>query len=199
MAMTSGSQIVCTESDTDTSGLEPPFAAARDRFRVLVNEQGDFVWRALRRLGVWEADLPDTAQQVFLIANRKLGAIRPGSERAFLFQTALRVAANARRMRLRRREVLAEAEFDHVDSGPGPEDYADQRRRRALLDEVLDALPIDARAVFVLSELEGVPMSQIAVLIGIPTGTVASRLRRAREQFDKQVRFLQQRLKARSP
>jgi RNA polymerase sigma-70 factor (ECF subfamily) len=52
-----------------------------------------------------------------------------------------------------------------------------------LLDEVLDAMTMDLRTVFVLFELEELPTAEIARLLEIPVGTAASRLRRAREEF----------------
>jgi RNA polymerase sigma-70 factor (ECF subfamily) len=51
------------------------------------------------------------------------------------------------------------------------------------LDEVLDALPMDLRAPFVLFELEELSTAEIAAMLSVPAGTVASRLRRAREEF----------------
>jgi RNA polymerase sigma-70 factor (ECF subfamily) len=158
--------------------------------RVIVDEQGDFLWRSLRRLGVCEADLADAAQQVFLVVARRIADIRPGSERAFTFQAALRVAANVRRTRRRRREIPDDVLLEHNDTAPDPESYAEQRRRRAQLDAILECLSLEVRAVFVLSELEGISMAEIALLLDIPAGTVASRLRRARKQFDAQVRLL---------
>lgn len=161
--------------------------------RTILDAHGDFLWRSLRRLGVCEADLADAAQQVFLVVAARLADIRTGCERAFVFQAALRVAANVRRTRRRRREVPEEELTEHDDTAPGPESQAEHRRRRAQLDAILESLALDVRAVFVLSELEGLSMAEIAGLLGIPAGTVASRLRRARTQFDAQVRRLQER------
>jgi RNA polymerase sigma-70 factor (ECF subfamily) len=59
----------------------------------------------------------------------------------------------------------------------------EQRRARHLLDEILDGLELDVRTVFVLFELEELTAPEISELLGIPIGTVASRLRRAREDF----------------
>ena len=130
-----------------------------------------------------ESDIGDAAQQVFIIAARKLALIRPGTERAFLFQTAMRVASNTRRTHRRHREVGEAELFALADPGPGPEDLAEERSRRRLLDRVLDEMSLETRAVFVLSEIEELTMAEIAALVKIPPGTVASRLRRAREQF----------------
>jgi RNA polymerase sigma-70 factor (ECF subfamily) len=161
----------------------PTDARRTARIRSLVDEHVDFIWRSLRRLGVLEADLGDAAQQVFLVAARKLDLVQAGKERAFLFQTAIRVASDSRRTRRRRREVPDEVLVAQADEAPGPDEYAEAHMRRAQLDRILDALPIELRAVFVLSEIEELTMAQIAVLTDTAPGTVASRLRRAREQF----------------
>jgi RNA polymerase sigma-70 factor (ECF subfamily) len=66
---------------------------------------------------------------------------------------------------------------------PSADDVADLRRARALLDEIIDGMPLELRVVFILSEIEQMTAASIAELEGIPPGTVASRLRRAREVF----------------
>src|SRR5688500_5784130 len=68
-----------------------------ERLRSLLDQHFREVWRVLRRLGVPLTTVDDAAQQVFIVASRKLAQVRPGSERAFLTSTAVRVAANARR------------------------------------------------------------------------------------------------------
>ncbi len=158
------------------------------RLRGLVESYFDFVWRSLRRLGVDDADADDGAQQVFLVASRKLSHIEPGAERSFLFGTAMRVASDARRSKRRRREVPEDdAPNERSDPGPTPEETLDRRRARALLDDVLEALPMDLRAVFVLYELEEMTVPEIASMLGLAGGTAASRLRRAREEFERIV------------
>jgi len=69
-------------------------------------------------------------------------------------------------------------------AAPLPDEELGDRRARAVLDGLLDALPADQRAVFVLHEIEELTMAEIAVALSLPPGTVASRLRRARELFD---------------
>jgi RNA polymerase sigma-70 factor, ECF subfamily len=165
------------------SAPRAPLASADTaRLRRLIDEHLDFIWRSLRRLGIPLTDVDDCTQQVFWVAARRLDAIERGCERPFLFGTALRVASEARRSRSRRREVLGEAE-EPYDPGPNPEQVAEQRSARALLDEVLDAMPMDLRAVFMLFELEEMPTGEIATALDLAPGTVASRLRRAREEF----------------
>lgn len=159
--------------------------ADQARFRAMIDQYFDVVWRSLRRLGIPPTEMDDCMQQVFLVASRKLPSIAMGSEQAFLLGTALRVASDARRSRERRREVPEDETIQRPDPSPLPDDLTDQKRLRELLDEVLGEMPMDLRAVFVLFELEELPTPEIAVLLGIPTGTAASRLRRAREEFDR--------------
>ncbi len=168
-------------------------AATEARFRALVEAHGDAVWRTLRGLGVPAAASHDAAQQVFLVAFRKLSAIAAGSERAFLLGTAVGVAANARRtvVRSREREVSDPDALDAiVDPAPGPEERFAQEQRCALVQRVLDTMPDELRTVVVLFELEGLTSIEIAAMLGIPAGTVASRLRRARSAFEAQHRRL---------
>ncbi len=140
--------------------------------------------RLLRRFGVASADLDDAAQEVFWVAARRLSDIRPGSEHAFLYGVAIRVAASkVRRERSSRAVVDLEALANVADGRPSPEEDLEQHRARALLDFVLEHLPLELRTVFVLFALEGQSVPEIAQLCAIPMGTASSRLRRAREEF----------------
>jgi RNA polymerase sigma-70 factor, ECF subfamily len=180
--------LVGDSQGVDTLQANEPSGARDDaRLRALVDEYHDFIWRSIRRLGVPEADTDDAVQEVFLVASRRLGAIALGSERAFLFGTAMRVASTQRRGASRRRETPDEHAGDQRDSTPGPEELTARRRARATLDAVLAELPLDLRTVFVLFELEELTAPEIASLVEIPLGTVASRLRRAREAFREAV------------
>jgi RNA polymerase sigma-70 factor (ECF subfamily) len=135
------------------------------------------------------------AQRVFLTASQKLAEIAVGRERSFLFSTAAFAAANARRAHARRREVMDDELLDaQVDPSPDGERVVEMKERRRLLDQVLAEMPDDLRTVFVLFVLEGMSSPEIAELLEIPTGTVASRLRRAREAFHTISKRLQARL-----
>jgi RNA polymerase sigma-70 factor (ECF subfamily) len=158
-----------------------------DRLGGLLADHHAFVWRSLRRLGVADSDVDDACQQVFLVAHRRLAEIAPASERSFLFQTVLRVAADWRRTHKRRSEQMGVDLLSVPDVGANPEELLDRQRARMLLDHVLGRLPINLRVVFVLFELEEMTMTDIATLSDIPPGTVASRLRRARQVFQEEV------------
>jgi RNA polymerase sigma-70 factor, ECF subfamily len=173
-----------------TTSVVPNGAAVGDRLEALVADHHAFVWRSLRRLGVPDGDIDDSSQQVFLVAHRRLAEIAHECERAFLFQTALRVAADWRRAHRRRFEQPGIDVLEIPDTAANPEQQIDSRRARALLDRVLEVMPLDLRAVFVLFELEEMTMAEIAVVADIPPGTVASRLRRARQAFHDTARKL---------
>ncbi|WP_437877438.1 RNA polymerase sigma factor [Sorangium sp. So ce513] len=175
------------------AAVPPESRAAPGRLAALVTQHSAFVWRSLVRLGVPRADAEDAVQQVFLVAARRLGDIEAGREPAFLFSTALRIASRARRTQQRRREVLEDEPHERADPAPGPEEMMARARARATLDAILDTMPLDLRAVFVLFELEQMTTAAIAALLELPGGTVASRLRRAREHFQAAVRRLEAR------
>jgi RNA polymerase sigma-70 factor, ECF subfamily len=160
------------------------------RVRAMFVAHFDFIWRSLRRFGLNEDRADDAAQQVFVVASRKLDAIEPGSERSFLFGTAMRVASDVRRSAPVRREIAHADPGIDIEGGARPDDLVEQRRARELLDHVLDAMDLELRTVFVLFELEEMTTPEIASLLSIPHGTVASRLRRAREEFQSRVEKL---------
>jgi RNA polymerase sigma-70 factor (ECF subfamily) len=155
------------------------------RLRRNVTEHFDFVWRSVRRFGVAAGDAEDAVQEVLLVASRKLSSVPPERERSFLFAVAMRVAATARRTRRRHPDhARAEALADVADAVPSADELLDRGKARALLDALLTALPFELRAVFVLFEIEEMTIAEIAALLELPIGTVGSRLRRGREQFD---------------
>ena len=167
-----------------TRDLDAIDAVRRARLASMIERDYRFIWRLLRRLGVPSHSVDDGAQQVFLIMAERLDDILQASERSFAYGTALRVAQDYRRRGLRERSVTdAESLSEQVCNTPDPEELTSQRRAREQLDRVLDAMPIELRAVFVLFELEGMTSPEIAEISGLPLGTVASRLRRARERF----------------
>lgn len=196
----SGSVEVVTTAglpELDSTNIEPPAMSAersmkqRDaRLRRLVDTHIDFIGRVLRNAGTPAAEIDDAVQRTFIAAARRLDDMRPGAEKSFLLQIALHVAAHARRSAARRREVPAAEPPDIVDSAT-PEQLTSQKHARQMLDQVLDQMEADLRTVFVLYEFEEMSMVEIAGVLSIPQGTVASRLRRARADFRERVRALE--------
>ena len=159
-------------------------ADVSQRLRLAIVEHYDFVWRTLRRLGVPRHSIEDAGQQVLLVLARRMPDVRAGSERAFMAATAVRVAADARKKQARQREELDPTAISgSVSDAPSPEELLDQSRARELLDVVLGRMPDEVRTVFVFFELEDMSTATIAELLGLPVGTVASRLRRGRQVF----------------
>lgn len=170
-----------------------PVSDGSARLAAMFEQYLSFVWRSLRRLGVPDATVDDAAQEVFLVAARRMSSIDPAKEKSFLFGVAMRVAADARRSRTRRREEPLDAVPEAIDAALGVDEAVDQHRARALLDRLVSELAEDTRAVFLLHELEGLTMAEIAAFLDVPPGTVASRLRRGREEFTQRVAALQKR------
>jgi RNA polymerase sigma-70 factor, ECF subfamily len=163
------------------------------RTTALVREHHALVWRTLRRLGVPRDEVDDAAQEVFFTLARRIADVEAGREKSFLIGVALRVA-KADRRRGARRARNEGAPFVESPSGlPGPDELLRRARARALLDEALEALPLDVRSVFVLYELEELTMIEVAGLLEVPPGTVASRLRRACELFARGIDELRRR------
>jgi RNA polymerase sigma-70 factor, ECF subfamily len=177
-----GSSLFAATGSADSTRAQ---AEGEHRLRAIIDQHTDFVWRVLRRLGLPPDAAEDAAQRVFIVASQRLGDIKPGAEQAFLFATAVHIASRARRAFVRRREELSTDPAAHlVDPTPGAEMLLDRARARALLEDALDAMDLDSRVVFILFELEEKTTAEIARMLGAPMGTVASRLRRARADFE---------------
>lgn len=144
----------------------------------------DFVWSALQRFGVRDADLEDALQEVFVVVHRRLDSFDGTSKMTtWLYGIAMRVAAAFRRKAHVRRERPVEEVPEGDDESLSPEEAASRSQARATLHEILDEMDLDRRAVFVMFEVEELSCEEIAALVGIPVGTVYSRLHKARKEF----------------
>jgi RNA polymerase sigma-70 factor (ECF subfamily) len=155
-----------------------PTEVDRVRLERIFNAHHASVWRALRRRGLSPEAAEDATQETFVLAAERLDDIRPESERSFLIATALRVAHT-----LGRKTVRWDLEDDMDQRLAVHRDTSDTRADAQLCDLVLSKVDPELVEVFVLYELEGLTSPEIAELLQIPLGSVASRLRRAREQF----------------
>jgi RNA polymerase sigma-70 factor, ECF subfamily len=146
----------------------------------------DALWRLVARLGVAGHSIDDVVQETFIAASRRRADIRDGQERRFLMGTAVRLSSNFRQRAHVRREVNDGERLELEASGvPDAERLLIEKHFRSLLDAALATLPDAHREVFVLYELEGFSTPEIAEILGVPLGTVASRLARARSSFSK--------------
>jgi RNA polymerase sigma-70 factor (ECF subfamily) len=138
---------------------------------------------------VREADAQDAAQEVFLVVHRKLEQFEGRAKlTTWLFRICMRVASDHQRRAHVRREVVEDAPAGKLrDPAPDAETQAVNKDALRALSSALSKMDLDARAVFVLFELEAMSGADIANALGIPLGTVHSRLRRARETFLRHV------------
>ncbi len=188
-------KVIAGAESVHSSAPAPSAAGSEplDDFRNLYLQHYSAVWRFLLHLGVRRSDAADVTHNVFLIAYRKLPSFEHRSSvRTWLCGIALRVGRDFQKSARVRLEVSA---TDLALAEVGSEDGVEARRhdgQLALAERLLDTLPAEQREVFVLHELEQMTGSEIATLMGTSTGTVRSRLRRARESFQKQLAALKQ-------
>jgi RNA polymerase sigma-70 factor, ECF subfamily len=158
------------------------------------DDHADFVWRSLQRLGVRSADLEDQLQEVFIVVHRKLGSFDHSARLStWLFGICLRVAASYRRRAHVRHEELGLETSGNIDGNAvlDPEHAFARRQAIARLERILGALGLERRAVFVMFEIEGIPAGTIAETLGVPVGTVYSRLSTARAEFTRALERLE--------
>jgi RNA polymerase sigma-70 factor (ECF subfamily) len=156
----------------------------------------DFVWCSLQRLGVRPADLEDALQEVFVVVYRKLASFDRSSRLStWLFGISMRVASAYRRKAYHRRErtVLDLEAMAGASPADDPEEALVEQQARARLASVLDALEPARRAIFVMFEIESIACHEIAEQLGLPLGTVYSRLGAARVDFSKAALRLRRR------
>lgn len=158
-----------------------------DFFAGVYDAELSYVWNSLRRLGVAERDLEDIAHDVFVVVHRKLGEFdRSRPIRPWLFGIAFRIASKYRRKSSQVRELLDDAPQAAV--APVADEALSRREARALVSRALDSLELNRRAVFVMHELDDLPVPQIAEALELPLNTAYSRLRLGRQDFASAVR-----------
>ena len=172
------------------ANAQPPALtlAARQRFHSLYREHFDFVYRNLRWLGIPDESVDDALQDVYVIALRHIDAYVDGTHpKAWLFAILTRVASNHRRSLRRRGRPLPLDEQDELSRLPGPFDMSARAEAGRILHAFLDTLDPEKRAVFVMAELEQLPVPEIARALSANVNTIYTRLRVARQAFARAV------------
>jgi len=173
-----GPQAAAGEATEGTQQEEVP------SFAEVFRTYSQFVWRVLLRMGVSEADVEDVAQEVFLGIHRNLPRFEGRcSLRTWVYGICHRRAVDYRRRAYTRYEVPTDEPPDAGHDG-GQDDGLDLAHAKASLNQVLDSLDDDKRAVFVLFEIEQIPMEEVAEIVGCPLQTAYSRLYAARRKVD---------------
>jgi RNA polymerase sigma-70 factor (ECF subfamily) len=164
----------------------------RDEFQRLYEAELDYVWASLRRLGVPPASLEDICHDVFITAWKKLKDYdRSRPIRPWLFGIAYRVASDHRSRASVQREVLDE-DADVADPKQSPHELAEHSQARKLIAKALEVIPIERRGVFVMHDIDGVAIPEVAETFGIPLNTAYSRLRLARRDFEGAVQKMKE-------
>src|SRR5262245_27004289 len=168
-------------TDADLLGR---FVAARDgeAFALLVRRHGPMVFGVCRRItGEWHL-AEDAFQATFVVLARKAAVVSPpGAVAGWLHGVAHRVARNARRAASRRLQV--ERPVDDFPDPAAPLQPDADRDFRGVLDDELRKLPGKYRELLVACDLEGRPRQPVAEGLGIPEGTLSSRLTAARKML----------------
>ena len=148
-----------------------------------------YLRRTLRRLGVLPHDLDDDLHEVFLVLNRKWADYDPMRPlRPYLFVIAFRVVAARKR---RQQRETPHVEFSETASDTAhPDEALEATRDRELVLAALAHIPLARRGVFVMHDIDEVPMREIVKELSLPLFTGYSRLRKARREFEAAVKAL---------
>jgi RNA polymerase sigma-70 factor (ECF subfamily) len=167
----------------------PPEPVSEHECVQAFDREFDYVFAALRRLGAPPSDIEDLAHDVFVVLLRnwaKLDTERP--LRPYLFGVAYRIVCAHRRRRLR--EVPHPAP-DSEDAGPGPETSLQSHEAAALLQTALERVPLARRAVIIMHELDGIPITEVAAALSISRFGAYARLHKGLKELAAAARRLE--------
>ncbi len=194
-SLRAASEAASSVNERASASREP--ARAEVSFEQVYSTYVEFVWRSARRLGVEEAEADDVVQQVFLAVYQKLDRFEWRSTlKTWLFAILLRVASAHRRAVRRKSPHLAHASVDPdlvPDCAVNPHEALSRAEASRTIDVLLDSLAGDKRVVFVMAELEEMTATEISLATGLEPGTVYSRLRAARTDFERAAAALRRR------
>ena len=185
-----------TGSDDDQSLVAACRAGQTDAFGVLVRRYQDRLYPTMLRLTGSADDALDLLQDAFLRAFEKLDGFHGESSfYTWVYRIAVNLALSGRRKRrgfrvvgLDRGEATLDPPGDPIATDPTRP--IERRERDALIQAALGALADDHRAVVVLKEYDGLRYDEIAAILGVPVGTVRSRLHRARLELRERLQGL---------
>jgi RNA polymerase sigma-70 factor (ECF subfamily) len=161
-------------------------------FHQIYRTELQYVANLVRRLGVGAPLVEDLTHDIFLAAYRRHQSYDPTRPiRPWLTAFAFK-RVSAFRERAQARYEVPHAQLPEVeDTTPSAEHRVAARQSRELVLRALEALDLEKRAIFVLVEIDGCPVPEVAEALGIPLNTAYSRLRRGRELFEVEVSRLQ--------
>jgi RNA polymerase sigma-70 factor (ECF subfamily) len=178
-------------SDDDREAVRRVQAGDTEAFEPLVEKYKRKVFRLAYQVLRDQEEALDVAQEAFVKAFRALPAFKGDSAfYTWLFRITMNVALDRKRQRTTRAKSLGaddvppeEWERTATSTDPDPEDVASSAERRERIRKGLDSLSENHRAIIILSDIEGLQYREIAEVLGIPMGTVMSRLHHARKRL----------------
>ena len=166
-------------------GREAAQAAKRREFEERLAECGPLAYRVARGVLRNDADAEDVAQEALLRAYRRFDGLRDAQRfRGWLVRIVFRLALD--RARSAKRREVRETEWAQPARRPAPataEELAASSEFQAHFDRALDALPDKLRLVLLLAAMEGHTLEEVAAMLGLPIGTVKSRLFAGRKKL----------------
>ena len=182
-----------------------PGCACVPDFDAVYETHLDFVWRTVRRMGVRPADTDDVVQEVFFVVHRRLAEFECRAQlKTWVFKILVHVVRHYWRTHQRKpgdhaTEDPAEIQTLAADHENGPAATLERVEALRVLDGLLARLDGDKREVFVLAEIEQMTAAEIAEIVEANVNTVSSRLRAARQEFEKALlRYRAQELRRQS-
>jgi RNA polymerase sigma-70 factor, ECF subfamily len=178
-------------SDDDRDAVRRVQAGDTEAFEPLVEKYKRKVFRLAYQVLRDQEEALDVAQEAFVKAFRALPAFKGDSAfYTWLFRITMNVALDRKRQRATRVKSLGtddvtpeEWERTATSTDPDPEDVASGAERRERIRKGLDSLSEHHRTIIILSDIEGLQYREIAEVLGIPMGTVMSRLHHARKRL----------------
>ncbi len=177
---------------SDTELVRRHVAGETGAFEELVSRHRSRVYAVALRISGRHEDALDVSQEVFVNAFRKLGSFREEALfTTWLHRMTVNAALDLARRRSRRDATPLDVIGEVADSRMGPEDAAIRADRAAAVQKALTKLTPEYRAVIALHDLQDLDYAQTAETLGVPLGTVKSRLHRARLQLAKLLGHLE--------
>lgn len=163
-------------------------------FTALVHRQSRFVFRVAYAVLLNSHDAEDAVQETFLKLYRNRGWEHAANERAYLARVAWREAVDLRPRRSQLSNSMPEQlEQDEAPSlQPGPEEALLTANQDSIIHSMIDALPEELRVPLALSVFNELHSPEIGTILGIPEGTVRTRLQRARQILHQKLASLQE-------
>lgn len=157
-------------------------------FEQLITPYEQLVWRVCWHYTHHMEDARDCAQEAMVKAWRSLPQYRQDCAlETWLYRIAASCCVDFLRKQKRHAaestDALAENGFDPADAAPQPDETALRRDEKQQLYQAMDLLPEDMRTALILSAVEGRKYEEIAQITGVASGTVKSRINRARQKL----------------